>query len=78
MRLPYASSVSRKRGKVASRLWRCGFGVVDAGQEGLGDLVERFRAETAGDEIPERLVGVAFARGDEELEAHAQLAAAAR
>ena len=62
---------ARERGKQALAL---GLSVVDAGQEGLGDLVQRLGAEATGDEIPERLVCVALSGGDEELKTHAQFA----
>ena len=42
------------------------FSVIDTGQEGLGDLVQRFGAQTAGDEIAESLVSVALAGRDED------------
>jgi len=49
-------------------------GVVDARQQRLCDLVERLRAEAAADERGQGFILAVAARGDEQVQPHAQLA----
>ena len=49
-------------------------GVVDAGHQRFGDLVQRLASQPAADEVGQRLVAIIAARRDEQVHAHTQLA----
>jgi hypothetical protein len=51
-----------------------GFGIVNAGQQRLGQLEQRLFAKAATNKIGQRLVGIAPTRRDDQIKQHAQFA----
>ncbi len=78
-RLPYFASISRKRGSTLSTLNLRGIAAVDAGEQRLGQIIQRLPPKVIDDEFgdaaigPRRLWGTA-----KQLESHADLRAPAQ